>query len=170
MVKARVGDYLRYFEPKAHRDFDLFHAGDGISGNTLAQLKKSGVINGFARTVHHLDKFADARLIALQSRSIATAAEIFAPSRCTRDEIAAHFGRHADIVGNGVDRRRYASVDPGACAALKRRLGLSEGPLFLSVGGVEARKNSLAIVEAFAQVLTVLPTAQLDHRRRRLAA
>ncbi len=161
MVKARVGDYLRQFEAKAHRDFDIFHAGDGISGNALAQLRKAGVIAGFARTVHHIDNFADARVEALQSRSIVVAEEIFAPSRAVRDEIAARFGRPATVVGNGVDLSHFGAAADGRETGLKLRLGLSDGPLFLSVGGVEPRKNTLAIVEAFAQVRTVRPRAQL---------
>ncbi len=161
MVRARVGAALRYFETRTHRDFDLFHAGDGISGNALAQMKKTGLIARFARTVHHLDIFADPRLDTLQSRSIVAADEVFSPSRRVRDEIAARFGRQAAVVGNGVDLSRFGAAADGGEARLKQRLGLGDGPVFLSVGGVERRKNTIAIVEAFAQVRTVRPTAQL---------
>lgn len=161
MVRARVGAALRYFETRTHRDFDLFHAGDGISGNALAQMKKTGLIARFARTVHHLDTFADPRLDTLQSRSIVAADEVFSPSRRVRDEIAARFGRQAAVVGNGVDLSRFGAAADGGEARLKQRLGLGDGPVFLSVGGVERRKSTIAIVEAFAQVRTVRPTAQL---------
>ncbi len=45
-----------------HRRFDVWHAQDGISGNALATLKERGLISGFARTVHHVDTFADERV------------------------------------------------------------------------------------------------------------
>ena len=73
MVETRIADYVRHFERAPNRGFDIWHAQDGISGNALATLKKRGLIAGFARTVHHVDSFDDARLTALQLRSIATA-------------------------------------------------------------------------------------------------
>ena len=60
MVETRIADYLRYFEPAPNRNFDVWHAQDGISGNALATLKERGLIAGFARTVHHVDTFEDA--------------------------------------------------------------------------------------------------------------
>ncbi|MGO8048465.1 hypothetical protein ACC713_37435, partial [Rhizobium johnstonii] len=39
-------------------------------GNALATLKLEGLIPNFARNVHHIDQFADPRLIALQDRAI----------------------------------------------------------------------------------------------------
>ena len=65
MVETRVADYLHHFERAENRDFDIWHAQDGISANALATLKERGLISGFARTVHHVDTFADHRLAAL---------------------------------------------------------------------------------------------------------
>jgi len=39
MVEARIEDYVRHFEDVANRQYDVFHAQDGISGNALATLK-----------------------------------------------------------------------------------------------------------------------------------
>ncbi|WP_152971303.1 glycosyltransferase, partial [Rhizobium ecuadorense] len=44
---------------------------------------------------------------------------------------------------------------------LRDRLQLGSGPIFLSVGGIEARKNTLGILEAFRQVRAIRPDAQL---------
>ena len=81
MVEVRVNDYLRHFERVANRRFDVWHAQDGISANALATLKERGLIPGFARTVHHVDHFADPRLSALQLRAITAADCLFAVSR-----------------------------------------------------------------------------------------
>src|ERR1700753_2436453 len=68
MVQARIADYVRHFEAPANRRFDLFHAQDAISGNALATLKQRGMIQRFARTVHHIDHFADPQLGDWQTR------------------------------------------------------------------------------------------------------
>jgi len=73
VVETRIADYLRHFERAEHRCFDVWHAQDGISANALATLKERRRISGFARTVHHVDDFADPRLAALQSRAIESA-------------------------------------------------------------------------------------------------
>ena len=67
MVRVRIADYLRHFEAPEHRQFDVFHAQDAISGNALATLKQRGLIRRFARTVHHIDHFADPRLAEWQT-------------------------------------------------------------------------------------------------------
>jgi glycosyltransferase-like protein len=161
MVEARIADTLLHFENPEHRRFDVFHAGDGITGNALATLKERGEIARFARTVHHIDFFADPSLAALQRRSIEAADEIFVVSQKWRGEVASRFERLATFVGNGVDRQRFSAAPPAGETALKTRLGLRGGPLFLSVGGVEERKNTFHILEAFVQAHKSLPAAQL---------
>ncbi len=161
MVEARIVDYLRYFDNPDHRRFDVFHAGDGISGNALATLKERGDIAGFARTVHHLDYFADPRLAALQRRSIEMADEIFVVSRHWQGEIASRFARSVTLVGNGVDRHRFSPVANEGEAQLKQRLAVGQGPMFLSIGGIEERKNSFRILEAFILARNILGSSQL---------
>lgn len=161
MVRLRAADYISHFENPAHRRFDVFHAQDGISGNALATLRQRGLIAGFARTVHHVDSFTDPALAALQRRAIVSADRHFVVSRMWRDQLAAEYGLDATIVGNGVDLARFSPVPDGREAALAQRLGLSAGPVVLSVGGVEERKNTRRILEAFAQFRALHPRAQL---------
>jgi glycosyltransferase-like protein len=161
MVETRIADYVAYFESSAHRRFDVFHAGDGISGNALALLKERGLIRAFARTVHHVDAFADERLAALQTRAILGADQLFVVSRLWRDHLRAEFGRNATVVGNGVDRMRFSPQADGREAPLRARFGLRGGPIFLAIGGVEERKNTLRILEAFAQIRHMRTDAQL---------
>ncbi len=161
MVETRVADYLRHFDEPAHRRFDLFHAQDGISGNALATMKERGQIVRFARTVHHIDAFADPKLEALQRRSIAAADELFVVSGTWRETLAALFGRTATVIGNGVDAKTYSPIRDDTDRALAGRLKLGVGPIYLAIGGVEARKNTIRILEAFREVHAVKPTAQL---------
>ena len=161
LVEIRVGDYLRHFADPAHRRYDVFHAQDGISGNALATLKARGLIDGFVRTVHHVDTFADPRVAALQDRSIVAAEAHCVVSALWRDALAARYGLAATLVGNGVDRARFSPQPRPGDLVLRRRLGLGAGPVFLAVGGVEARKNTVRLLEAFTQVHAFLPAAQL---------
>jgi glycosyltransferase-like protein len=161
MVEVRVADYLRFFERASHREFDVFHAQDGISGNALATLKQNGLIGPFARTVHHLDQFHDPKLQALQDRAITAADRLFVVSRLWRDRLARGYGRDATVVGNGVDTERFSNRAHPQDAALRERLALRNGPVVLSVGGVEERKNTHRILQAFQIVRQAWPTARL---------
>ncbi|MEZ2218862.1 MSMEG_0565 family glycosyltransferase [Rhizobium sp. RCC_161_2] len=171
MVEQRIDDYVRHFENPAAREFDIFHAHDGISGNAVATLKERGLISAFARTVHHIDQFSDLRLMELQDRSIDGADLFFTVSALWQRTLKEKRGIASTIVGNGVDTNRFS---PATNAAdFKRKLALPEGPVFLAVGGIEARKNTLGMLEAFRQVRAIRPNAQfviaggaslLDHR------
>ena len=161
MVEQRVEDYVAYFEIAAHRRFDVFHAQDGISANALARLKERGLIGAFARTVHHIDAFEDERMAALQDRAIVSADRHFVVSGLWSQVLAERFGIQADIVGNGVDLSRFRPDRDGREPLLRERYGLGTGPVFLSVGGVESRKNTVRILKAFAQVRAVHRQAQL---------
>jgi glycosyltransferase-like protein len=152
MVRQRAAEYRAWFAEPAHRRFDVFHAQDGISANALADMRDDGLIPGFAHTVHHIDDFADPAVAALQARSITAASRHFVVSRMWRDVLAAEWGVEADLVGNGVDLQRFT---PGAAAQD------GAGPVFLSVGGVEARKNSLGILAAFRLLHARQPDARL---------
>ncbi len=161
MVETRVADYVSHFEQPAARRFHVFHAQDGISGNALATLKQRGLIENFARTVHHVDDFDDPRLQALQQRSIAAAGHLFVVSRMWQERLVAEFPSPMTVVGNGVDTLRFAPKRSDLDTALRTRLGLREGPVLLSVGGVEQRKNTINILEAFRQLHAIRPSAQL---------
>jgi glycosyltransferase-like protein len=162
MVETRVADYLRHFEAAKHRHFDVWHAQDGISGNALATLRERGLIRGYARTVHHVDAFADPRLSALQVRAIGSADRLFVVSRLWQGRLAEEFGRAPHLVGNGVDTERFSPARDDRDAALRAQLKLPAGArVFLAIGGVEKRKNTIGILEAFRIVHATCPAACL---------
>ena len=178
LVEQRIADYLAHFEKAANRRFDVWHAHDGISGNALATLKKRGLIDGYAMTVHHIDNFEDDRLNVLQARAMREADSLFVVSRRWQDTLQQKYGRDATIVGNGVDRRRFRPVTDGRENVLQSDLGLGAGPIVLAVGGIERRKNTIRMLQAFAQFRKLYPAAQLviaggvsllDHSRYQVA-
>ena len=161
MVEQRIGEYVNWFRRPEHRRFDLYHAHDGISGNALATLKAQGLIPGYCRTVHHIDDFADTRLASLQERSIVSADALMVVSEEWRGRLNEDYGLAAEVGGNGVDGVRFSPWRDSSDATLAGRLGLGDGPVLLSVGGVEARKNTIRILQAFAEVARAAPTARL---------
>ncbi|PQV53069.1 MSMEG_0565 family glycosyltransferase [Paraburkholderia sp. BL21I4N1] len=172
MVEARIDAFKRALIEHEATSFDLLHAQDSISGNALAELKAEERIYGFIRTVHHLDRFDDARLAAWQRRAYEDADQVLCVSEMWTSEMRSTYGIDAITVPNGVDVERFSSrkrehererVHAEDNASLRRRLGINSdgGPIVLAVGGIEARKNTLTLLEAFAVVQRVLPRAQL---------
>ncbi len=143
--------------------FDVWHAQDPISANALSRLRARGRIAGFVRTVHHVDTHGDPQLDAWQRAGIADASRLFCVSRLWRTILRERHGAEADIVGNGVDRTRFSPHADARDTALAARLGLAAaaGPIFLSIGGIEHRKNSVAILDAFIRIHAERPSARL---------
>jgi glycosyltransferase-like protein len=161
MVRVRIADYVRHFEIRANRRFDVYHAQDAISANALATLRQRGLIEGFARTVHHIDSFTDPRLSEWQTRSIAEADELFVVSAVWQAELMSTFGRPSVVIGNGVDATRFNGGSRAIDPQVRSKYGIHGSPVLLAVGGIEARKNSVRILEAFQQVLNVHRDAKL---------
>lgn len=128
------------FTPDA---YDIVHAQDCISANAADRC---------LRTVHHLDHFTTPELIGCHERAITRPFAIICVSRAVAAEVATGWGITATVIPNGVDAERFAAAaGPGlaACAARSRwrdRLGR----YILAVGGIEPRKGSLDLLEAYA--------------------
>jgi glycosyltransferase-like protein len=162
LVETYAADYVRFFERVENRRFDVWHAQDGISANALATLKERGLISGFARTIHHVDDFTDERLSALQLRAITAADRLFVVGRLWQEWLVREHGRNAHYVGNGVDTERFSAVADETDAELRERLGLPPGvAVFLAVGGVEERKNTIRILQAFEVARSRHPNSRL---------
>lgn len=121
--------------------FDLLHAQDSLNGNALATLAERGELaTPWLRTVHHLDDFEAPELQAWQRRGWAKANGV----GCVSDVWCRHFRDHEGVAAqrlfNGVDLQRFTPQGPRAAGA----------PYVLALGGVEARKNTLRLLEAFA--------------------
>lgn len=161
LVALRRAELAALLTPALCGTFDLFQAHDSISANALADLCEVGRIGGYLRTVHHLDHFTDAGLAALQRRGIVRAQGLFAVSRAGQAALADGFARAATLVGNGVDIARFSPEADETDAKLRFRLALGPGPVVLSLGGIERRKNTLGIFEGFRALRRTLPHAVL---------
>jgi len=114
--------------------YDITHAQDCISANAVDRC---------LRTVHHLDRFTTPELAACHERAIVTPYAHVCVSTTVAAELRAGWGITATVIPNGVDADRFATAGPG-------RWPHELGPYVLAVGGIEPRKGSLELLDAYA--------------------
>ncbi len=132
-------------------EHDICHAEDCLAANALAAAKAELGGAALVRTVHHVEHFESPYLMECQERSLASADLVLSVSQVTSREVRAVFGREAPVISNGVDLQRFAVRCAPHEQRLSERLGVQPGEfVILSVGGVEARKNSLVALQAVA--------------------
>ncbi|MFS3135955.1 MSMEG_0565 family glycosyltransferase [Gluconacetobacter sacchari] len=142
--------------------YDVLHAQDPITANALADLVGEGRIAGFARTVHHLDRFSHPGLADRQARGLRAATELFTVSALWENILRSEWGRAAPVVGNGVDPQRFSPEAGVRDRALRACHGLPpDRHLILSVGGIERRKNTLGLLDAFLRLRAMRPDVHL---------
>jgi glycosyltransferase-like protein len=163
MVSLRRAGFVNHLSRLLRTEgFDVFHAQDAIGGNALADLVEAGAIPGFVRTVHHLDHFDEPQLMDWQQRAFMRASLVLCVSQTWCDRLQAEHGVPSSLVHNGVDMDRYSPTKDASDERVAELHGLrSGGPMFLAVGGVEERKNTLRMLEAFIAFHETSPQAQL---------
>lgn len=167
-IHRYIDAYVDYFEREvAGSDYDVFHAEDCISANALIRLRGAGRVPAVVRTVHHVDDFTSPALITCQDDSILEPDLVLVVSDWWRARLADVYGVSSTVVHNGVDLRRFTPpASPRAREDERARTGLAGTVTVLAVGGVEPRKNSLVLLEAFTTVAPELAAA--TGRRPRL--
>ncbi|PZU99264.1 MAG: MSMEG_0565 family glycosyltransferase [Pseudanabaena sp.] len=161
LIQQRIQEFVDYLQ-NSRLDFDIYHAQDCISANALAILRSQGLIPHFIRTIHHIEDYNSPYLRACQDRSIREAELCLCVSNSWHAQIYEHYQIDAPRVNNGVDVQRFSSDrNDDIASLLKQKYGLNGSPIYLTVGGIEPRKNSINLVKAFSQVRDENPKAQL---------
>ncbi|MGQ7296365.1 MSMEG_0565 family glycosyltransferase [Quadrisphaera sp. KR29] len=131
---------------------DVVHAQDCISANAaLAPARAAGV--PLVRTVHHLDAFTTPQLVACHDAAVRGPDTLVCVSAAVAAEVAAGYGLSATVIPGAVDAGRFAAAarrDDAAAVAARRAWRSRLGRFVLAVGGVEPRKGSLDLLEAWA--------------------
>jgi glycosyltransferase-like protein len=142
-VGERIRESIRVlraaFTPDA---FDIVHAQDCISANAVDRC---------IRTVHHLDHFTTPELAECHERAIVRPYAHICVSAAVAGELRAGWGISATVIPNGVDAARFATAEPNRAL----------GRYVLSVGGIEPRKGSIGLLDAYAKVRSELPDVRL---------
>jgi glycosyltransferase-like protein len=127
------------FDP---RGYDIVHAQDCISANAVDRC---------VRTVHHLDQFTTPELVACHERAIVRPYAHICVSAAVAAEVKEGWGLSPTVIPNGVDAARFAAAVPAT----------GMGAYVLAVGGIEPRKGSLDLLEAYARLRRELPELRL---------
>lgn len=139
---------------------DINHAQDLLSARALLALRADGVVADVVRTVHHVEAFPDRALEECQRASIQDVDRCIAVSAFWAERLADEFGVRADVVPNGVDADRFGGC-PLTRADAAARMGWPGRTVVLAVGGVQPRKGSRVLLEAFARAKGRLPGSPL---------
>jgi glycosyltransferase-like protein len=160
LIRQRIQEFVDHFGEHSI-SHDIYHAQDCIGANALVQLRQQGRVPNVVRTVHHIEDYVSLYLQTCQDKSIRNPDLCLCVSDRWQQALRDEYGIAAPRVINGVSLRRFSPTRSGQEGAIKDRYGLQGAPIFLTVGGIEPRKNSLRLLEAFAQVLTTHPQAHL---------
>ena len=152
LIQQRIQEFVSGLE-QLQQPYDCYHAQDCIGANALAILLKQGKIPHFVRTVHHIEDYSSVYLQHCQNRSIHEASLCLCVSDRWKSELRQHYQIDASRVINGVNLQRF--LPEGAA------FEFSGSPIYLTIGGIEPRKNSIRLIQAFNQVLSKFPNARL---------
>ncbi|MET0701467.1 MAG: MSMEG_0565 family glycosyltransferase [Mycobacterium sp.] len=115
-------------------NYDVVHAQDCISANAVSRC---------IRTIHHLDTFTTPELADCHERAITRPYARICVSAAVAREVTDGWGYRPTVIPNGVDWQRFACADG---ASWRARFGR----YVLAVGGIEPRKGSIDLLEAYA--------------------
>lgn len=160
LIKQRIQEFIDYLIPEITQ-YDVYHSQDCISSNALTVLRDRNIIPHFIRTVHHIDEFNSPYLQKCHDRSILEPDLSLCVSNYWQQQIKEQYHIDAPIIINGVNLTRFSNQSSDRETELKQRLGLKNHPVYLTIGGIEPRKNSLNLLQAFIEVLKTYPHAQL---------
>ena len=160
LIKQRIQEFINYLTQESEK-YDIYHSQDCISANALKVLRDKGTISHFIRTVHHIDEFNSPYLQACHDRSILEPDLRLCVSNYWQQQLQQQYQVNAPVIINGVDTKRFSNKVNGEEAKLKQQLNIQDNPVYLTIGGIEPRKNSLKLLQAFIEILKTHPQAQL---------
>ncbi|WP_430781714.1 MSMEG_0565 family glycosyltransferase [Actinoplanes sp. G11-F43] len=114
-------------------EYDIVHAQDCISANAVDRC---------VRTIHHLDQFTTPELAACHEKAIVRPFAHLCVSAAVAREVHEGWGLSPTVIPNGVDAARFATAVPSG----------AHGRYILAVGGIEPRKGSIELLEAYGKL------------------
>lgn len=119
-------------------EYDIVHAQDCISANAVGDC---------IRTIHHLDEFTTPILAECHEKAVVEPYARICVSAAVAAEVRAGWGLDPVVIPNGVDAQRF--IDGATDTPGRRRWRQELGRYVLTVGGIEPRKGTVDLVDAF---------------------
>ena len=132
--------------------YDIVHAQDCISANAALPC---------LRTIHHLDSFSTPELVACHERAVVEPSVLVCVSESVAAEVKAGWGLSPVVIPNGVDAERFARAAGREGAELRTSWQQKLGPYILALGGIEPRKGSIDLLEAYSMMRRRRPDVRL---------
>ena len=155
-IQRYIQAYFDFLMADQSAPFDIYHVQDCVSANAVWRVREAGRLDSFVRTVHHVDDFVSPGLIQCQKDSIYRPNHRIVVSQYWQNRLLDEFGVTSTIIHNGVDLRRYRPPSAAERLAARDQLGLSNEFVFLNIGGIEPRKNTIGLLRAYQRVKQVL--------------
>ncbi|CAH0262088.1 MSMEG_0565 family glycosyltransferase [Rhodococcoides fascians] len=133
-ILRSIGVLRQAFTPD---EYDIVHAQDCISANAVGRC---------IRTIHHLDEFTTPELAACHERAITAPYARICVSSAVADDVRRGWGFDPVVIPNGVDAGRFSAAAESGRSHWSGKFGR----YVLAVGGIEPRKGSLDLLDAFA--------------------
>ena len=155
-VGARIERSIQTMTAAFDITADIVHAQDCISANAATRRGLDVV-----RTIHHLDAFTTPQLVECHDKAITEPIARLCVSHAVAHEVEETFGLLPTVIPNGVDSRRFAAAASPTGASGRARWREQLGDYVLALGGIEPRKGSLDLLEAYAHARTAHRALQL---------
>jgi glycosyltransferase involved in cell wall biosynthesis len=126
------------------------HAEDPVAAAALLGMRDRGELRAVVTTVHHITSHDRGGIEDLQRRAVQEADVTVCASQWWAGRIRDDYGVDAAVVPHGIERDRFAGC-PLTRRAAGDLLGWGERPAVLALGGVQPRKGSRVLLEAFAR-------------------
>lgn len=141
----------RVFRLQSRRDdYDVVHAQDCISANAVGTC---------IRTIHHLDQFTTPVLVECHEKAVVEPYARICVSAAVAAEVSEGWDLQPTVIPNGVRAQRFvdAAADHEACERWRGQFGR----YVLAVGGIEPRKGTIDLVDAYHVLRQRLPDVGL---------
>jgi len=128
---------------------EIGHAEDPVAAQALFALREHGLVGAVVITVHHLES-EEGPGERLERQALHGADAVVCASTWWAERVVREFGVTPIVVPHGVDVDYF--THPGVTrAAAGAHFGWGTRPVILALGGVQPRKGSRVLLEAFAR-------------------
>lgn len=127
------------------------HAEDPVAAAALIALRERGALQAVVTTVHHIATHDRGAFEDLQRKAVQESDLTICASQWLASQLEAEYGVTARVVPHGVEQQRFARANDLTRRQAGTHFGWGMRTTVLGMGGVQPRKGSRELLEAFAR-------------------